>query len=215
MPRRRAATPPNFPGALGEPIVWDCIKFNALASPTDGEQRRQLELAKLVKLQLFAKHYGIDVHDNPYRYATLAIRIAEEAGVPGFKVVQKLEEVPKARRGRTPGSGRTIDRRKLRQELTRQEARERAEHCRKGLDEKDFVFNISLACKRLSRPSKNEPQDFKGWQAGSLEVAYHKAVKEHEAFKESLVAEIHRFSLHGILGFPLSDLRTILDNHQI
>jgi hypothetical protein len=216
MPKKKTMNQPDFPGTLGEPIVLDCIKLNALANPTDEEQRRRLELVKFAKLHHFAKLYGIDVHDNPYRYATLAIRIAEEARVPGFRVVQKLADVPKVRRGRRPGSGkRTIDRRRLFQEIERQRAQRKMEHLREGCEEEDFKFNVSEACRRLSRPSKYEPKEFKGFEATSLEVAYHKAAKEHEAFKESIVAEIHRFGLHGILGFPLSDLRSILDNHQI
>ena len=145
MPRK-AKSPPKFPGSLDEPIVWDCVKLNALAAPTDEEQKRQLEFVKFAKLHLLAEHYRIDVRDNPYGYATLAIRIAEDIGVPGFKIVQKLEDVPARRRGRKPGTGKTIDRRSLRRELDRQRAD----------DEKNGrIFNISLACERLRRPAKH------------------------------------------------------------
>ena len=45
MPRK-AKSPSTFPGSLGEAIVWDCVKLNALAAPTDEEQKRQLGLVK-------------------------------------------------------------------------------------------------------------------------------------------------------------------------
>ena len=205
MPRK-AKTPPKFLGALGEPIVWECAKLNALAAPTDEEQKRQLEMVKFAKLLLLADHYRIDVRDNPYRYATLAIRIAEDTGVPGFKVVQKLEDVPARRRGRKPGTGKTIDRQSLRREIDRQRA---------DAEENDRIFNISLACEQLSRPTKRQTQEFKGWRPGSLETAYHKGVKERKAFEESLETVFHRFSLLGIIGFPLADWRALLDSHMI
>ena len=205
MPRK-AKSPSKFPVALDEPIVWDCVKLNALAAPTDEEQRRQLELVKFAKLHLLAEHYRIDVRDNPYGYATLAIRIAEDMGVPGFKVVPKLEDVPTRRRGRKPGTGKTIDRQSLRRELDRQRAD----------DEKNGrIFNISLACERLRRPTKHQTQEFKGWGASSLETAYHRGVKERKAFEESLESMFYRFSLLGIIGFPLADWRALLDSHMI
>ena len=205
MPRK-AKSPSKFPGALGEPIVWDCVKLNALAAPTDEEQRRALEFVKFAKLHLLAEHYRIDVRDNPYGYATLAIRIAEDTGVPGFKVVQKLEDVPARRRGRKPGTGKTIDRQSLRREIDRQRA---------DAEENGRIFNISLACERLRKPAKDQTQEFKGWAASSLETAYHRGVKERKAFEESLESVFYRFSLLGIIGFPLADWRTLLDSHMI
>ena len=202
--REKLRSPSKFPGSLGEPIVWDCVKLNALAAPTDEEQKRQLELIKFAKLHLLAEHYKIDVRDNPYGYATLAIWIAEDTGVPGFKVVQKLEDIPA--RGRKRGTGKTIDRQSLRRELDRQRAD----------DEKNGrVFNISLACERLRRPTKHQTLRIQGLGASSLETAYHREVKERKAFEDLLELVFYRFSLLGIIGFPLADWRALLDSHMI
>lgn len=169
---------PKFEGTLSEPIV----KSNRLANLNEEEERSFVLSAKVEKLFYLAKHYGIDVRTAPpswTSWALVALRLAEDAKLPGFQVVENMAKLPR-KRGRPRNSG-AIDRFALRRVI---------EKMRADSETLGEEFDVSAACRSLSKPMGRMTKAFKRSRPESLETAYYKAVKEikeHEAECEAVL----------------------------